>query len=422
MVTTLVPTHPIVACAETVHAALESVAHVEPVYMATSDKVTALEQLARAESRLAELRLRVMASADDVATERGAHDVAAWLAHQINAEPRAMRADLDLAKDLDRYCGAVAGGMRTGQVSTAQARVITRAIDELPRDVGPDITTKAEAQLVDYASHFRPGQLRRLGRRILDVVAPEVADEEAAKILAEQEKRAQERASLRLQRIGDGTTRIAGLLSDHVADRLETYLHAFTSPRQREGAPGPFGLPPEDQQPRRRQYAHAFAMLLEHLDPANLPHHGGDATAVMVTVGIDQLRSGLATAGLIDGDFDAGPNLTADQARRLACTARIIPVVLGGDAEILDQGRSRRLFTAAQRRAMRLRDRTCRAEGCEVPATWTEAHHLDPWSSGGRTDLADGVLLCSHHHHRAHERAYRTDVMPTGAIRFHRRL
>ena len=56
-----------------------------------------------------------------------------------------------------------------------------------------------------------------------------------------------------------------------------------------------------------------------------------------------------------------------------------------------------------------------------MPGTWCDAHHTDPWSSGGPTDLTNGVLLCSHHHHRAHDNAYRNDRLPNGDIRFHRR-
>ena len=74
-----------------------------------------------------------------------------------------------------------------------------------------------------------------------------------------------------------------------------------------------------------------------------------------------------------------------------------------------------------QRKALLIRDQTCRAEGCDIPGTWAEAHHLDPWSTGGSTDLANGILLCSHHHHRAHDTGYRTDRLPNGDIRFHRR-
>jgi hypothetical protein len=71
---------------------------------------------------------------------------------------------------------------------------------------------------------------------------------------------------------------------------------------------------------------------------------------------------------------------------------------------------------------MAIRDRTCRAEGCEIPAAWCEAHHAAaPWAAGGRTDLADGLLLCSWHHHRAHDHRYRMDRTGDRRLTFHRR-
>jgi hypothetical protein len=137
---------------------------------------------------------------------------------------------------------------------------------------------------------------------------------------------------------------------------------------------------------------------------------------VFVTVSLEQLRAELGAGDLIGAD-----RLTASEVRRLACTASIIPAVLGGKSEILDLGRGARLFDKAQRKALRLRDRRCRAEGCTVPAPWCEAHHKQPWSTGGRTDLADGILFCNFHHHRAHDDRYLRTDLPTGDVRFHRR-
>jgi hypothetical protein len=166
--------------------------------------------------------------------------------------------------------------------------------------------------------------------------------------------------------------------------------------------------------------------FLESVDPTRLPLHGGDATTVVVTLSLDALLAELGTAellgaGLVPGDDASGDQLTAAQARRLACTAKIIPAVLGGDGQPLDLGRGQRLFSPAQRKALLLRDKTCRAEGCDIPGTWAEAHHLAPWSSEGPTDLANGLLLCSYHHHRVHETGYGTDRLPNGDLRFHRR-
>ena len=63
----------------------------------------------------------------------------------------------------------------------------------------------------------------------------------------------------------------------------------------------------------------------------------------------------------------------------------------------------------------------CRADGCTIPATWTETHHLKPWAQGGNTDLADGISLCSHHHHLIHDHRYTHQRLPDGDISFHRR-
>jgi hypothetical protein len=137
---------------------------------------------------------------------------------------------------------------------------------------------------------------------------------------------------------------------------------------------------------------------------------------VLVTIGLDALRAELGVGDLVGGDA-----LSATEVRRLACTAGIVPAVLGGRGEILDLGRARRLFSPAQQQALILRDRTCRAEGCDIPGTWAEAHHWIPWNQGGRTDLANGLLLCSHHHHRVHDPTYTADRLPNGDIRYTRR-
>lgn len=145
--------------------------------------------------------------------------------------------------------------------------------------------------------------------------------------------------------------------------------------------------------------------------------HGGDATTIIVTVSLDALREDLGSGEL--GPADA---LSPAEVRRLACTAGIVPVVLGGASEVLDLGRTSRLFRPAQRRAMVVRDRECRAQGCTIPAAWCEAHHAGTsWSQGGRTDLADGELLRSWHRHLAHDVAYDANRMPHGDVRFARR-
>ncbi len=209
---------------------------------------------------------------------------------------------------------------------------------------------------------------------------------------------------------GDGSTDLHARVPDHVANRLRAYLDAYTSPRR-----SPLGE--VDRLPVARRRGEAFVAFLENVPDTGLPVHGGTTTSVMVTLDLHTLLTGIGVATTSTGD-----RITAEQARRLACQARIIPVVLGRKGEVLDLGRSARLFSPAQRKAMALRDKECTTQGCTVPAAWCEAHHWkQPWAGGGRTDLADGKLLCSFHHHRAHDPAWQVHHHPNGSTTFHRR-
>ena len=278
-----------------------------------------------------------------------------------------------------------------------------------------EVRQRAERRLVEQAEQFGPADLARLGRRILEVVAPEIGDEQERRALERAEGKAESVTRLDFKRRGDGATDIAATVPDSVAARLKTYLEAFTSPRQHrpdDGTDPATGV----QLPADRQRGHAFCALLERLDPQSLPDHGGLATTVVVTMPLATLQTGLGTAQL-----GTGEPITAGDARRLACTAGLIPAVLGTRSEVLDLGRTARLFTPAQRKALALHNPQCRAEDCTVPAPWTEAHHATPWSEGGKTDHKDGLLLCHWHHKRAHDTRYRTERLPNGDLRYHRR-
>ena len=420
--------HPIVAAASDIRALLKSVAGVNPTFMSIDDKATALCELVRAEGQLAELRLRVLADSYDLADSTGAKDAAGWLTHQTRTRFADARADLALATALDRERPVLAAGMRDGIVTLVQAQVIRRALDALPARVDAEAVALAESRLVAHAEEFGPKELGRLGRRILDVVAPEIAEQAEADRLADLEANAADKLRMTMRRQGDGTTRISARVSDAAATRFATYLEAFANPRaprDKHDGGGP-ASDPLTRLPYPKRLGEAFSHFLEAIDPTRLPIHGGDATTIMVTIPLASLRAELGVAdligaGLVPGDDLSGDRITAAQARRLACTAKILPAVLDGTSLPLDLGRTKRLFSPAQRKALLIRDRTCRAEGCDTPGTWCDAHHLDPWSTGGPTDLANAVLLCQHHHHRVHDTGFRTDRLPNGDLRFHRR-
>ena len=396
------------------------VAGPDPMFLSPADKKQAIIELSRQVERLDALRHQLLSVADDAAAEEAAASVAALAAHHTRRDYRRVRPEADLAAALQRRWQRTQAAWLAGHVNGDQARVIVEVLDKLPDWVNADQLAAAEEHLLELAEEWEPHALRALAVHLWEVIAPDEADKLEAEALAREEANARAQTRLSLKRCGDGSTRLTGRIPDEVATRLRTLLEAYTSPRRDHldgGLPGPArdAATGERLRPDRLRGL-ALCSLLEHADPDKLPHHGSTATTVMVTMELDKLRAGLGSGALPDGTA-----LSPGEVRRLACTAGIIPVVLGGNSEILDVGHLSRFFTPAQQRAMRLRDQRCRAEGCTVPAVWCEAHHLKPWSLGGRTDLADGVLFCAWHHHRAHDDAYAKKQMPNGDYRFHKR-
>jgi hypothetical protein len=137
--------------------------------------------------------------------------------------------------------------------------VIERALASLPSLVDAETVSLAETHLVDRATEFGPRELGRIGRRILDVVAPDVAEKAEAALLADLEAHAVQQARLTLRRLGDGTTRLSGRLPDAAATRLATYLEAYSNPRVASDV----GTDVFTRLPYPRRMGRAFVELLE---------------------------------------------------------------------------------------------------------------------------------------------------------------
>jgi 5-methylcytosine-specific restriction protein A len=92
----------------------------------------------------------------------------------------------------------------------------------------------------------------------------------------------------------------------------------------------------------------------------------------------------------------------------LLCDCSISRVIVDGPSQVLDVGRATRTISSALWKALVVRDRHCRAPGCDRPPGWCEGHHIWPWEHGGPTDLDNLQLLCWHHHRAEHQRAARS--------------
>jgi hypothetical protein len=83
----------------------------------------------------------------------------------------------------------------------------------------------------------------------------------------------------------------------------------------------------------------------------------------------------------------------------------------------IDIGRRSRRLTAALRRALHLRDRTCTFPGCHTTRN-LHAHHVWHWADGGPTDLRNLVLVCASHHRFVHDHGWHIEVAPGGGHRY----
>ena len=246
--------------------------------------------------------------------------------------------------------------------------------------------------------------MRRLAQHVLEVVAPEIAEEHELQALQRQEALAEEACRFTIADDGHGRCHGRFTLPSHVGAMLKQAVLAINSPKHRHHSGTPKGL------------GHAFCEYVTRYPIDRLPQAGGVDATVVVTMTLENLLGDSQTPALLD----TGDPITAAQARKLACEAGIIPVVLGGTSEILDLGREKRLYDLYQRIAIRHRDKHCTTLGCDWPAALCHVHHNVPWSRGGKTDIADGRLLCPRHHSYAHSPKYEMKTIPNGRVVFSR--
>jgi len=310
-----------------------------------------------------------------------------------------------LATAVDRPLLAPVGeGMRDGWLSTAKAHVIERAIDALPGD--PDLRARGVQVLLDEAKGLDATELRKVARRLVNVVDPEGEDRRDEKALDREERAAHLNRHFSISDDGAGGAWIKGRCSSEDAATLKTALIPLAKPEPSQGPtcdPGTCQVPGcghdgRDPRDHGTRMLDALVELCRRAKTAEvLPECHGATPRVTVTISFEDL---LRQSGY--GITETGEDLTASTIRRMCCDADIIPAVLGTSSEVLDVGRTQRLVTAAIWKALVARDRHCRFKSCTRPPMMCHAHHIQHWADGGETSLENMILLCGHHHRLIH--------------------
>ena len=125
---------------------------------------------------------------------------------------------------------------------------------------------------------------------------------------------------------------------------------------------------------------------------------------VMVVITYDKLFGDAEAAGICT-TIDGVP-LPVAAVRKLLVDAKIYPVVVGGDGEVLDFGRGRRFFSTAQKMAAAVRDLSCMFGDCDKPIRYADYHHCIPWAHGGLTDLGNEAPACDGCHDKLTNQGY----------------
>ena len=293
---------------------------------------------------------------------------------------------------------ALAVAMRGGRLSAEAAALIARTLDRLVTlGWSGDRLAEWEARVVDKSIGLPVVKVRRL-------LAHAEAQADPAELKRREERLHRERfASLRDEPDGAVvlTARLDPVSAAPVRALLDGYVRrAFQQRRDAVAAGAAQGEAPTAGQLR----ADAVAWLARHAQGCEASH-GGVKTSVVVRMALEDLQGGEGVAE-IDG---ASMPVSVSAARQLAADAEVIPAVLGGESEVLDWGRRKRLFTREQRMALVERDGGCAK--CHAPPDWCEAHHIRWWDRHrGRTDMDNALLLCTRCHHDVHRDGWEISV------------
>jgi len=342
---------------------------------------TDLPELSRC-INLLQLKFSEMAAAfaaTDEYDRQGAYSPIHWI--RVNCHMTAVAAGdrLVVGEHLQRVPQSV-DAMAAGEVGFPHLALIAREAEA----VAESATNSAfdETRLLDKARDFTVGRFRNFCHH--------ERHSNDAKRYVDQEVEAVEARTLSLRTGEGGMLWIRGILDPEGGHLLRTAIE----PLARRNGHG------DDRKRDRRLADGIIEMASRLLDSGSLPVQGAERPHLQVTATLDTL---LQRCGAPAADVELSLPISAAAVERLACDCSLTRILIGPDSQVIDVGRSRRVISPSQRRALRVRDKTCQWPGCDRPASYTSGHHLVHWIRNGPTDINNLVLLCHRHHWMVHE-------------------
>lgn len=331
---------------------------------------------------LLNLRFSVMAAAfagTDQYEREGSVSSIHWIRHNCHLTAGAAAGRVTVGQRLGDVPQSVES-MAAGQIGFAhlaliagEAAALTESGSNRPFD---------ESRLLSKACDFSVGRFRNFCHHERHRNDPEgYASDQAAAV---------EARSLSLKTGEGGMVWIRGVLDPEGGATLRSALEPLA---RRQGK--------EDRRTHDRRLGDAAVELAHHaLDGGMGPRSGSARPHLQVTTTLETL---LQRCGSPASELEFSLPISGKAVERIACDCSVTRVLLGADSQVIDVGRTTRKIPASMRKALHVRDRSCRWPGCDRPSSWTSGHHLQHWVRGGRTDLSNLVLLCHRHHWMVHE-------------------
>ena len=303
-----------------------------------------------------------------------------------------------------RYA-SVSEAVRAGDIGLDSARIIVQTIQSTRKRANPEMLPVAEAALTETACTTEPELLRVHATAWQARLDPDGAEP------SEHEQRKQR--SFAFGRIRqDGSSGFSGIATAEeralVTASLLAHRKQIPMIKLAPGGEDSEGLESqwvesEGERRTRTQVDHdTFFAIFAAGQRADMAGAAGTTKTpheviIQVSAHDAAARRG---SGWLEG---IGARVSIPTIERIACTAGIRLAVLDKSGEPLYLGPKVRLFSPAQKKALTVRYGGCAWPGCTAPAAWTDAHHIRWWTrDGGPTDIDNGILLCSHHHHLIH--------------------
>ena len=361
--------------------------------MAENDVADLARQIVAGAGRLraatcAWLLLVARFDAAEAYVSEGLASTARWLTHHCGIAHRTAVDHVRVARCLLAH-EELAREMGAGRLSYSQLRAISRA-------ARPD-EHEFVSQLIEVARYGTVAQLESLvrGLRTVDDLengVPPVSREYVSWRWADDSMRrlssrlSPERGAVVTNALEKMATARGISMADALVELAEVGLAALA----------------DEKKPSRELRGDEQAAVVIHLDASRVP--AGNA--------------GVAEKSRPYARLSDGPGLPDRVVQRLLCAGRVRTIVQDHAGDVLDVGRSHRLVTAKQYRALVIRQQGhCAYPGC--PNTRNlQAHHRIHWLHGGPTDMENLLLLCEPHHLGHHNGEFTIEAAAKGRFAF----